>query len=89
MPSKASKLLERMRQKKTGWKRHDLERLYKRFGFVITDGGSHDKVTHPEFPELITSLPRHDRIHEYMVIQAIRLVDRLEKLRREREQSDE
>ena len=89
MPSKASKLLEQMRQKKSGWKRHDLERLYKGFGFVIKAGGSHDKVTHPEFPELITSLPRHGRIHEYMVIQAIKLIDKLEKLRAEKEQSDE
>lgn len=88
MPSKASKLLGQMRQKKTGWKRHDLESLYHGFGFVIKGGGSHDKVTHPEFPELITSLPRHGRIHEYMVVQAIKLIDRLEKLREERDKSN-
>lgn len=90
MPSKAAvKLLERMRNSKTGWKRTDLERLYSGFGFIIKPGGSHDKVSHPEFPQLITSLPRHTRVAEYLVTQAIRLIDQLEVLEQEREKPDE
>ena len=76
MPSEAEKLLERM-------KRSDLERLYTGFGFRIEPGrGPHDKVFHPDFPQLITRLPRHRRVYEYLVTQAIRLIERLQELQK-------
>lgn len=86
MPSKAQKLLERMRQTQTGWKRTDLDSLYEGFGFVIeSTRGPHDKVSHPDFPEILpTSLPRHSRVHKYIIKQAIKLIDRLEELKRKR-----
>jgi hypothetical protein len=81
MPSKAEKLLEQMRNSKKSWKRTDLEALYTGFGFVISSTtGGHDKVTHPDFPQLITSLPRHRKIAIYNVVQAIRLIDKLKEL---------
>jgi hypothetical protein len=87
MPSKAEKLLARMRQTQTGWKRADLDSLFEGFGFVIISGrGPHDKVSHPDFPEILpTSLPRHSRVHEYIIKQAIKLIDKLEVLKRKRE----
>lgn len=58
MPTKAEKLLEQMRASKKNWKRRDLETLYKGFGFIIKSSrGPHDKVVHPDYPMLITSLP--------------------------------
>ena len=81
MSRKAENLLERMRNSKKGWKRKDLESLYTGFGFIIKNsGGPHDTVVHPEFPELITSLPRHKKLAVYIVSQAIKMVDRLKHL---------
>jgi len=89
MPSKAAtKLLERMRRSKTGWKRNDLEKLYLGFGFIIKPGGSHDLVSHPDFPEIVTAVPRHVKVHEYIVTQALKNIDRLIKLQDERGESD-
>jgi hypothetical protein len=89
VPSEATKLLERARHSKVGWKRNEIDRLYKGYGFVIKPGANHDKVYHPDFPQLITSLPRHNRVHEYIVGQAIKLIDRLNQLQSEKEGSDE
>jgi hypothetical protein len=80
MPSKASKLLERMRRSKSGWKRSDLEKLYTGFGFIITDGAKHDIVKHPDFPELRSTLPRHNLVNKAYVQQAIDLIDKLKEL---------
>jgi len=77
MPSKAEKLLERMRQSKSGWTRRDLDRLYEGFGFTVSHGTRHDIVKHPDYPELRTTLPRHTRIAIGYVDFAIKLIDRL------------
>ncbi len=50
MVSKAQKrldLLEQMRKSKSNWKKEDIEKLYKEFGFIIRHGSNHDIVTHP------------------------------------------
>jgi len=39
MPSKAEKLLEKMRNSKSNWKRADLDKLYEGYDFVISHGG--------------------------------------------------
>jgi hypothetical protein len=83
MPSKAEKLLERMRYTKSGWKRRDLDSLYEGFGFVITAGRSHDIVRHPRFKQLRTTLPRHNQIAIPYVAYAIKMIDRLHKLEEE------
>ena len=82
MTSTAQKLLERMRNTKSGWKRSDLATLYRGFGFVITHGKSHDIVRHPEFPQLRASLPRHTALAKGYVEYAVKLVDRLQQLRK-------
>ncbi|GMV34741.1 hypothetical protein FBQ83_07425 [Chloroflexi bacterium CFX5] len=82
MTSKAEKLLEQMRASKANWKTPDIARLYEGFGFIITHGANHDKVRHPDFPELRTTLPRHRDIAKVYVEIAVKLVDQLLKLQR-------
>jgi hypothetical protein len=78
MPTKAEKLLEQMRVSKKNWKRRDLETLYEGFGFIIESSrGPHDKVVHPDYPMLITSLPRHRELAVYLVDEAIRMIEKL------------
>jgi len=85
MPSKAKKLLEQMRNSKSNWKRADLDRLYEGFGFVISHGGSHDIVKHPDFPQLRATLPRHRDLAKGYVEFAVKLIDRLLELQEEME----
>lgn len=81
MGANASKLLEKARASKAGWNRLKLDRLYKGFGFIIKMGnGPHDKVYHPKYPQLITWLPRHNKLGEYNIDNAIKLIDSLQKL---------
>lgn len=89
MTSKAEKLLERMRQSKDKWRRRDLDTLYEGFGFIITHGKSHDIVKHPEFPELRTTLPRHNYLAKGYVEYAIKLVDKLQELQKPKETQKE
>lgn len=83
MPSKAEKLLEQMRRSKSNWKRADLDKLYEGFGFVITHGGNHDIVKHPNSPELRTTLPRHRELAKGYVEFAVKLIDRILELQKE------
>jgi hypothetical protein len=77
----AVKLLGRMRVSKAGWTRNHLDRLYTGFGFIIKEGrGPHDKVYHPEYPFLFAFVPRHRKLLEVYVSQAIKLIDRLVEL---------
>lgn len=87
MSNKAEKLLKKLRDSKKGVKRIDLEHLYKGFGFIIVENsrGPHDKVYHPEYPMLITSLPRHRKLGVYNVEQAINMVERLKELQKSKE----
>lgn len=85
MVRKAEKLLERMRKSKSGWRRQDLDRLYKGFGFTITPGGSHDRVSHPDFPHLI-NLPRHNKLLVAYVAEAVKNIDRLKEIQKQKEE---
>lgn len=76
MGTRAHKLLERMRASKAGWKRNDLDRLYERFGFIIKHGGRHDKVYHPEYPQIFAFLPRHTKLARGYVEQAVKNIDK-------------
>ena len=85
MPSKAEKLLEQMRNSKSGWKRADLDKLYEGFGFVISHGGRHDIAKHPTFPQLRATLTHHKELAKGYVEFAVKLVDRLVELQKESE----
>lgn len=58
MPSKAEKLLKKMRQSNKGWKRDDLISLYEGFGFTIKHGASHEVVKHADFPQFRETISR-------------------------------
>lgn len=75
MPSKAEKLLERMRRSKSGWKRKDIESLYEGFGFELHHGAKHDYYRHPNYPELRDTLKRSRTVPEYNARNAVRLID--------------
>jgi hypothetical protein len=79
-----------MRRSKAGWKREDIDTLYLGFGFIITPGKSHDIVKHPDFPQLRDVLPRHKFIAKGYVNDAIKLIEELERLKKdqERQQSE-
>ncbi len=85
MPKDASKLLEGMRNSKAKWKRKDLIALYEGHGFMIQSGGKHDKVWHPDYPQLVTFLPRHKKLAVSYVGDAIKIIDQFSRLRNERE----
>lgn len=78
MTPKAARLLERMRNSRSGWKRSDLDRLYTGYGFVLSHGSNHDVFKHPAYPQLITTLPRHNTdLARGYVESAVKLIDRL------------
>jgi hypothetical protein len=56
--------------------------LYEGFGFIITHGANHDKIKHPDFPELRTTLPRHREVAKVYVEIAVTLVDQLLELQK-------
>lgn len=89
MSNKAEKLLERARANKTGWNRHDLDALYRGFGFVIESRTNHDLVHHPDYPQLYSYLPRHTRIREYLVVYAVKRINELKELQSSLENVDE
>ena len=80
MSPRVEKLLERMRRSKANWKRRDLERLYRGYGFVIEHGAKHDIVVHPDFPQLMQTLPRHREAKKGYVKDAIALIEMYLKL---------
>ena len=88
MPSRAEKLLERMRQSQSGWKQNNLISLYEGFGFEIRHGRSHDIITHPDYPELRETLPRHSKIAKVYVKNAIKLIDQLAELQEAENKDD-
>ncbi|RJP50815.1 MAG: hypothetical protein C4586_05240 [Anaerolineaceae bacterium] len=85
MVSKAEKrleLLEQMRKSKSNWKKEDIERLYREFGFIMRHGSNHDIVLHPEFPMLRATLARHKALPKGYVQFAVKLIDRLLELQK-------
>lgn len=81
MSRTAEKLLEQMRLSNSGWKRRDLDRLYRGYGFLILPGSKHDIIKHPDYPRLRTTLPRHNPVAKDYVKIAIELVDELIRIR--------
>ena len=82
MTPKVEKLLAQMRASPANWKATDILRLYKGFGFIITHGANHDKIKHPDFPELRTTLPRHRDVAKVYVEIAVMLVDQMLELQK-------
>lgn len=82
MPDKAAKLLERLRCSQANCTRHDLEVMYKGYGFRIRIGSKHDIAKHEKYKHLRGTLPNHKSFATGYVTCAINLIDevlRLEK----------
>jgi hypothetical protein len=84
MPDKAAKLLEQMRNSKSGWRPHDFRTLFEGFGFIMREGKNHTTYVHPDFPQLIYQIPRHNQeLAKGYATDAVKLLDKLEQLRKE------
>lgn len=77
MPTSAEKLLTKAKNTQSGWNRQEIDRLYKGFGFIIRHGSNHDIVSHPDYPNLRETLPRHGIIKPVYVRRAVRLINAL------------
>lgn len=89
MTKRAEKLLIKMRRSNKNWKRRQVETLYFGFGFIIdTKKGKHDKVFHPKYPQLVTGLPRHREIGEWVIEDAVEMVDNYIELERKEQQNE-
>jgi len=77
MGNAAKKLLERMRATPNGWSEVDFGRLYVGFGFDYKPGKKHNLAIHPRYPDLITTVPRHNRLLPVYARIAVDLIDRL------------
>ena len=74
---KALRLLERFRHSKANAKPRNIKALYLAFGFTIEPRTRHDVATHPNYPELFGSIPRHRKLAVYVADQAIELIEQL------------
>lgn len=83
MVSSGRKLLDQARNCTAQWQKQKLERLYTSFGFVIKNGSKHDIVKHPDFPQLRSTLPRHNVVNRVYVAQAVSLIEKLFSLEKE------
>ena len=81
MADEGVKLLAKAKATNAGWHRPELDSLYNAFGFIIVHKTKHDLVYHPDHPELATIIPRHAKLGEYNIDNAIKLIGRLEKLK--------
>jgi len=91
MSRKAAKILEQMRQNKSGWRPHHFRTLYLGFGFIMKAGRRHDVFIHPDFPQISDTIPRHDRELQSKgyAKDAVENIDLLLRLEKEREDQDE
>lgn len=78
MPSKADKLLKKLRQTKTGWTARDLAKLYDYFGFKIRKATKHDVITHPDLSDIRDMLPHESgEIHPDYARDALKSIEKV------------
>ncbi len=65
-----------MRSSSSGWGQKDFERLLIGFGFECKQG-KHAIYWHPTFSDLWISVPRHNKLKEYVAREAVKLIDDL------------
>lgn len=67
-----------------GWRRDDLDTLYRGFGFVIESRRKYDIVKHPEHPDIRTTLPAlRSVLYKGCINEAIQNIEELIRLERE------
>jgi len=73
----ADKLLAHIRRTPFGWGQSDLRRLYLAYNFELREGARHLLIRHPEHPDLVTTVARHDELPPAYARTAVRLIDEL------------
>jgi len=86
VPKKAQKLLDKARRTSSGWTINELKALYEGFGFNIIHKGNHDFAQHSTNPDLLDTLPRHNKVKDVYVKNAIDKIEKL--LARESQKAD-
>ena len=72
----ADNILEEMRRSKSGWSQKDFRLLFEGFGF-IRKGTKHDIYIHPDYPMIRASVPRHNKLKEWVASKAVKAIDAL------------
>ncbi|MEK7468317.1 MAG: hypothetical protein AAB074_12965 [Planctomycetota bacterium] len=78
--SAAKKLLDQMRATSAGWSEQDFSRLFLGYGFDKKGGGGHTKYSHPRYPALLITVPRHRKLKNWVAREAVKLIEKLEAL---------
>ncbi len=85
---KGQRSLERAKMSPHGWRRTELDELYKSYGFVIDAGAKHDIVKHPDYPILRATLTRSSgALHPDYIRHAVDMIKKL--LKRQQEKLEE
>ena len=80
---RADKILERMKTTQTDWGQRDFRSLYEGFGFKRTEKGGHTVYHHPDYPWILATVARHNRLAPMYARQAIEKSERLKQLQAE------
>jgi hypothetical protein len=75
--AKGQNLLKRIQQSPFGWSQDDFRRLYRMYGFAVSEGGRHIVVRHPDHPDLIATVARHQELAPAYARTAVRLIEEL------------
>jgi hypothetical protein len=90
MSRKATKLFEKMKRNPKGYRRHHFHTLYLGYGFTMTEGKNHSTFIHPDFPQLIDQIPRHnEELSPAYAKDGVKLIETLLMLEAERGEADE
>jgi hypothetical protein len=80
---KGLRLLQHAKNSPYGWRREELDKLYKQYGFIIENGKKHDIVRYPGIPDLITTLTRSSsELHPDYVRYAVTMIETLLELKK-------
>lgn len=86
MSRNADKILQKMRRTKSGWKRKDFQTLFEGHGFE-RKGRKRDIYFHPDHHQVRATVPRQNKLKEYVTEKAIEAIEMLIKLQAEGEQN--
>lgn len=76
MPSRAEKLLERLRNTKAGWSDADLFKLLSAYGFLSREG-KHTVYSHKDYDDLSLTVPRNKNLRKTYPARAEKLIDEI------------
>jgi hypothetical protein len=87
--SRAERLYNRMRRTKKGWGEKDFKSLYCGYGFTLKECAKHRQYQHPDFPDLLAHVGRHNELAPHYAETAVSLIDDLLEREADEEKKDE